>query len=380
MNAHPIQLNETKQRSSSDLANEDTPFIRNCWYAVCFSSDLEVGRLVSRVLLGQPIVLYRKTDGGVVAMKDRCPHRSFPLSSGKLAGDEIVCGYHGMRYGPDGRCTLVPTLPRAPAAISVQTFKVEEQSPLIWIWMGSPEAPGISAPPSESWMRANSGWVYSHGYLKVASNYVYLHENLLDLSHLTFLHERTFGTPDYALAPYETEITDEMIRVKRTVAPTRLPPIYADPLGLNGVDAARIVTSTYLSPGLSISAVVLRDLSKPEAERQDHHIRTAQLVTPADRDTVHYHFLVGRDFATESPHISEFILEAIKKAFAEDVFALESMARIRRQDNDKSFVEYSVPADRAGVTLRRRLRIQAMLEQSTSAAGPYRAQDDQPEH
>jgi vanillate O-demethylase monooxygenase subunit len=231
--------------------------------------------------------------------------------------------------------------------------------------MGDP-ALATSPPPSLTWMRSDPTWAYSRGYLNVASSYVYLHENLLDLSHLTFLHERTFGTPDYASAPYETEITDDRILVRRTVAPTRLPPIYAKPLGLIGVDAARIVTSTYISPGLSISAVVLRDLSKDEAQRQDHHIRTAQLVTPRDRDTVHYHFLVGRDFAIESEDTSHFILEAVRKAFAEDVYALENMTRIRIQDPDISFVEYSVPTDRAGVTLRRRLRNQAQAEHADS--------------
>jgi phenylpropionate dioxygenase-like ring-hydroxylating dioxygenase large terminal subunit len=360
----------TAHRALQDMADEDTPFIRNCWYVACFSSDLEEGKLFPRVLLGVPVVLYRLRDRTVVAMKDRCPHRSFPLSAGRLIDDDIVCGYHGMRYRADGRCTLVPSQPRAPSAITTRTYMVVERAPLVWIWMGDPALAAASTPPTEHWMLADSSWASSRSYLKVASSYVFLHENLLDLSHLTFLHADTFGTPDYALAPYETHIDADVIEVRRTVQPTRLPPIYAEPLGLTGVDAARIVTSTYKTPGLSISAVLLRDLTKSEATREDHHIRTAQLVTPCDRDHVNYHFVVSRDFATGSKEVTAFIHKSILAAFAEDVFALESMAKIRRLDPDPGFREFSVATDRAGVTLRRWLLKGARAEHAASADDP----------
>jgi len=354
------------RRGQEDMADEDTPFIRNCWYVACFSTDIEEGELFSRVLLGEPVVFYRLRDLKIAAMKDRCPHRSFPLSAGRLVADEIICGYHGMRYRSDGRCALVPTLNRPASAIRVPTYVVLEQAPLVWIWMGDPALAATTAPPSEHWMLAGSSWAASRSYLKVSSNYVFLHENLLDLSHLTFLHANTFGTPDYALAPYETHIGADVIEVKRNVQPTHLPPIYAEPLGLTGVDAARIVTSTYRTPGLSISAVVLRDLTKPEAARVDHHIRTAQLVTPCDRDHVHYHFVVARDFATDAEHVTTLILRSILEAFAEDVFALESMAKTRQLDPDPRFREFSVASDRAGVTLRRWLLTRALAERETA--------------
>ena len=364
---------EAARRAQEDLADENTPFIRNCWYVACFSRDIEEGKLFSRVLLGEPVVLYRLRDKTVVAMKDRCPHRSFPLSAGRLVDDEVVCGYHGMRYRSDGRCTVVPSQQRAPGAITAQTYVVVEHAPLVWIWMGDPARAAATPPPTEDWMRADSSWASSLGYLKVASSYVFLHENLLDLSHLTFLHANTFGTPDSALAPYETRIDADVIEVKRTVQPTRLPPIYAEPLGLTGVDAARIVTSTYKTPGLSISAVRLRDLTKSEAIRQDHHIRTAQLVTPYDRENVNYHFVMARDFATGSEEVTGFIHQALLAAFAEDVFALESMTKIRQLDPDPGFREFSVATDRAGVTLRRWLLKRALAEREVPAGGPVPA-------
>jgi vanillate O-demethylase monooxygenase subunit len=351
----------TTPPASDGLADEGTPFIRNAWYVACFSRDIVAGKPFARRILGENVVLYRKMDGMIVAMKDRCPHRSFPLSLGRVDGDDIVCGYHGIRFGFDGACKLVPTQPSAPRALSVATYVVTETAPAVWIWMGDIDVARQTPLPSAPWMLDGSGWASSYDYLKVNASYVFLHENLVDLSHLTFLHANTFGTPDYATAPFETEVTDEAIIVRRTVQPTRLPPIYANPLGMQGVAAARIVTSTFLSPGLSISAVVLRNLEQPD-ERIDHHIRTAQLVTPCDRSTVHYHFVVARDFVTGDADVSEFILQSVKAAFAEDVFALENITRVRSEDSEAHFAEKSIASDRAGVMLRRRLRMLAENE------------------
>ncbi len=352
------------------LADEHTPFIRNAWYVACFSEDVPHGRPFGRKLLGENVAFYRKLDGTVVAMKDRCPHRSFPLSASRVDGDEIVCGYHGIRYDSEGRCKLVPTQAGAPRALHVPTFKVIETAPVVWIWMGDPAVAERTPLPPAPWMLDGSGWATSRSYLNVKASYVFLHENLLDLSHLTYLHAATFGTPDYAKAPFETELGSDTIVVRRTVQPTRLPPIYANPLNMQGVDAARIVTSTFWTPGLSVSAVVLRNLEEPEAERTDHHIRTAQLVTPCDHTSVHYHFIVARDFAVEDKEASAFILKGIQAAFAEDVFALENIARVRREDPDQDFIERSIASDKAGVTLRRRLNM--LAEQET--AGPATAQ------
>src|SRR4051794_41925774 len=71
----------------------------NCWY-VAATSD-EVGRdLLARRLLGIPVVLYRAGAGDVVAMEDRCIHRAYPLSAGRLDGDRLVGGYPRLVYDP----------------------------------------------------------------------------------------------------------------------------------------------------------------------------------------------------------------------------------------------------------------------------------------
>jgi len=316
-------------------------FIRNAWYVAAWVSEIQQAPL-ARTFLGEPVVLFRRASGTVAALEDRCCHRGLPLSLGEVRGETIVCGYHGISYEGDGKCAAIPGQSHVSARMRIRSYAVVERDELVWIWMGDLEAAQKTPLPPAQWMLDGFGWATSYDYFSVNSSYVFLHENLVDLSHLTFLHANTFGTPDYAGAPFETEITDDAIVVRRTVQPTRLPPIYAIPLGMQNVDAARIVTSTFLTPGLSVSAVVLRNLEQPVESHVDHHIRTAQLLTPCDRRTVHYHFIVARDFAIGDYSVSDFILEGIKAAFVEDVFALESITRVRAEDPDIDFKEKSI--------------------------------------
>ena len=44
-------------------------FLRNCWYVAGWSRHFPNDRLVARTLLDEPIVLYRKDDGGIAALE-----------------------------------------------------------------------------------------------------------------------------------------------------------------------------------------------------------------------------------------------------------------------------------------------------------------------
>ena len=71
-------------------------FPRNQWYAAAESAELKDAP-VGRILLNEPVVLYRRADGLAVALEDRCCHRRAPLSKGKIEGDRLRCVGRVMR-------------------------------------------------------------------------------------------------------------------------------------------------------------------------------------------------------------------------------------------------------------------------------------------
>ena len=67
-------------------------YVRNAWYVAAWSEGVSKGQLVGLTIMGEPIAFYRKADGLVAAIEDRCPHRFAPLHMGKiLDGNRIQC-------------------------------------------------------------------------------------------------------------------------------------------------------------------------------------------------------------------------------------------------------------------------------------------------
>ena len=118
MSALPERIRVAALHAQSTLADESTPFVREAWYVAALASEVSRQPLARR-LLDVPVMLYRRLDGTAVALEDRCAHRSFPLSRGSIEGDSVVCGYHGARYGVDGRCSHVPSQAQVPPAAVV---------------------------------------------------------------------------------------------------------------------------------------------------------------------------------------------------------------------------------------------------------------------
>jgi phenylpropionate dioxygenase-like ring-hydroxylating dioxygenase large terminal subunit len=342
--------------AGAHLADRHTPLIRNEWYVAAFAGEL--GRhLTRRKLLGRNVVLYRTLEGRAVALDDRCAHRSFPLSSGRLDGDTLVCGYHGFRYDAAGDCIGIPSQPKCPRGIGVRSYPLIERGPLVWIWMGEPQRAREAAIPGLPWL-ASPGWACSQGYFALPASYVSLHENLLDLTHLSFLHANSFGTADYALAPYETRLEEGHFTVLRSVVPTRLPPVWAEPTGIRGDTAARIARSEFISPGLHVVTVDFYDSALAPEARTAFQIRTAHIPTPETQTSTHYFIVHGRDFALERPQVTQFMHEQLFKAFQEDVGGLSAIERTVAEAGEETF-EISVASDAAAVAMRKYLKRRA---------------------
>ncbi len=175
------------------------------WYPIAFSREV-AGKPFAAKLLDERIVAFR-INGQVTVMRDLCLHRGAPLSSGKVDGDQIVCGYHGFRYNAQGQCVCIPAHPGAaiPPKLKVQTFPAQEKFGLVWTRLVD-NGPS-PFPEMKEWDDPN--------FLQVLPDSVDLDaaagrqmEGFLDVSHFAFIHVKTFGELDNPEVPtYPVELT-----------------------------------------------------------------------------------------------------------------------------------------------------------------------------
>jgi phenylpropionate dioxygenase-like ring-hydroxylating dioxygenase large terminal subunit len=358
------------------MADRNTAFIENEWYVVAFASEL--GRaLLKRTILGQRIVMYRDSQGAPVALADRCAHRSFPLSSGTLDGDSIVCGYHGFRYNRNGDCIEVPSQAHCPAGIAVRRYPIAERGPFVWGWFGGEATADPTAIPDTGWLE-DGRWASSEDYLYLPGNYVSLHENLLDLTHLSFVHSKSFGTPDYARAPYVVDVRQNRFRITRTVSPTKLPPVWANTTGLSHDHAARIATSEFVAPGLHVVTVQFYDAHSSTGPTFE--VRTCHVPTPETHGSTHYFVVHSRDFKLHDPAVTEFMRSQLLTAFREDVEALSRLEEVLSETDPERY-EVSVSTDGPSVAMRRYLFRRSVDESKAKSVGSVFAEqlDDGPD-
>ena len=173
--------------------------LRQAWHPVAESTDIGDGPHAVE-LLTERLVLWRGPDGAVVAAPDRCPHREAPLSAGWTEGGEIVCSYHGWRFGAEGRCVEVPSsgagVPVPPAA-HLPCVRVEERYGLVWLCLDEPagDLPVIPNEDDPSFRRINSGVQLWH---TAATRMV---DNFMDISHFPWVHTGTFGNRQSPMVP-----------------------------------------------------------------------------------------------------------------------------------------------------------------------------------
>jgi phenylpropionate dioxygenase-like ring-hydroxylating dioxygenase large terminal subunit len=106
------------------------------------SGALRGRKMSTAMLLGIPLVLGRKEDGSIFAMRDSCPHRGIPLSCGWFDGSAVTCKYHGWVFEPQsGQCMEIPSLTSQdsyPRRIYATAFPCQERDGYAWVYIAKP--------------------------------------------------------------------------------------------------------------------------------------------------------------------------------------------------------------------------------------------------
>lgn len=189
----------------------DWEVLASCWHPLAYSRDIGDGPYPVR-LLDHDLIAYRSGDGIVVA-RDLCVHRGTPLSLGRVEEGEIVCAYHGWRYGGDGRCTRIPSFGDGhsiPPKARLMTCRSLERYGIVWVLLGDEERCGIPRWPEIEQAGYRTVQPDPQEWAISAGRQV---ENFLDVSHFSFVHTGTFGNPEWAeVGDVDVERTETGLR------------------------------------------------------------------------------------------------------------------------------------------------------------------------
>jgi phenylpropionate dioxygenase-like ring-hydroxylating dioxygenase large terminal subunit len=338
-------------------------YVRNAWYPAAWSRD--IGReLISRHILGDDIVLYRTSSGSVAALEDVCPHRFTPLSMGRLKGDTIECGYHGMTFDCRGECVRIPGQAIIPRNAKVRPYPIHENMGLAWIWMGDP-ALADPATVYDLPQFHDPRWSAVEGdALRIDCHYLSLADNLCDPAHVSFVHLSTLGNPQGEDVPVHSESPGKnKLLTWRWIIDAPAIPLFQKFGNFTG-NVDRWHYYHYTAPSIAVIdfGSAATGTGAPEGARDNCiQIYACHFITPVDGDSCIDHWLFVKNFATDAT-TTQAMIEQFRLAFSEDKEILEAIHRKERQLPTRRPLRLAI--DAAPVRMRR--MVEGMIAAETS--------------
>jgi phenylpropionate dioxygenase-like ring-hydroxylating dioxygenase large terminal subunit len=339
-----MQRNDHGRRRNGPM-QPMAPFLHDQWYVAAFADELATAPL-GRTICGERLVLFRRGDGVVAALEDRCSHRRYPLSRGKIVGNELQCGYHGARFDGAGKCVAIPGQDTTPASFDLRAYPTQERDGVVFVWPGAATADPASIP---DWrINAAPDWATVRGLHNMPANYQLVLDNLLDLTHVQFVH-KNLGGPGVAENPLEFVVDGDVVNTFRMMRNVELPGIFKA-LGKSGKfdrwqkQIVRAPSYVYFEAGAEPAGS-----NNPPAT--PNHV-VIQGITPETATTTHYFWATARHFAIDDTALSRTMRDITSDAFDEDVAVLA--AQQRSIDDDASDRPLNASAcDAAGLAVRR---------------------------
>jgi carbazole 1,9a-dioxygenase len=167
---------------------------RNHWYAAFFSAQLAEGEVRAQELLGERI-LFKRIDGTVHAIEDRCAHRGVALSVRPecYSKNTISCWYHGFTYDfRTGGLVGIVTDPESTliGKIGIKSYPIAERQNVVFIFIGDETPHDLALDLQPGFLDEDLAIAPNGEFDLVRSNWRLAAENGVDASHI-YIHRNS---------------------------------------------------------------------------------------------------------------------------------------------------------------------------------------------
>lgn len=293
-------------------------FVLNAWYVAAWSTEVS-REPIRKVICEIPVALYRKLDGTAVALEDRCAHRGYPLSAGRVVEDILECGYHGFQFDCSGACVRIPAQSIIPQRARVRSFPIVEKDGWIWIWTGDAGKADESLVPDTHWMSDPEWATVTHSF-HFQCRAELIHDNLLDLTHESFIHLSTVGDDYIYQHGVSVEVEGTMVSVDRLMPGVEAPPLYAKTMSTEGLYDRFHCTKFYIP---SFHALHSGITGQGQPREEGFLIKVMNGITPIDAHSSHYFYAFSRNFGIDQEWATEELVDGLATVLIEDKEALE---------------------------------------------------------
>ena len=306
-------------------------FPKNAWYVAAMPDEVK-DKPLGRTICNEKIVFYRGENDRVEAVEDFCPHRGAALSLGYVCEGKLVCGYHGLVMGCDGKTVSMPGQ-RVQGFPKVRAYPVLEKYGFIWVWPGDPAQADPAKLHHLEWAESPD-WAYGGGLYHIACDYRLMVDNLMDLTHEAYVHTTSIGQKEIDESPVTTKVDGDHVITSRFMENVMAPPFWRANLRGNGladdVPVDRWQICHFYPPSHVLIEVGVAHAGHGGYNADPKHKAASIVVdflTPETDTTMWYFWGMARNFRPDDAALTAQIREGQGKVFAEDKGVLEAQQK-----------------------------------------------------
>jgi len=330
-------------------------FLKNTWYVACTPDEFE-DKPLGRQICGERIVFYRGKEGKAAAVENFCPHRGAPLSLGYVEDGLLVCGYHGLKMGCDGKTEAMPGQ-RVEGFPCIRNYPVTERHGFVWVWPGDASLANSDEIPELEWA-TNPEWAYGGGLFHINCDYRLMIDNLMDLTHETYVHSSSIGQKEIDEAPVATTKEGTRVTTSRFIENIMAPPFWQAALRANNladdVPVDRWQICRFTPPSHVMIEVGVAHAGKGGYDADPAHKAgsiVVDFITPETETSIWYFWGMARQFKPDDDSLTDQIRQGQGQIFTEDLEMLESQQKNLLAYPERNLLKLNI--DTGGVQSRR---------------------------